>query len=117
RAGVYAQAGDFLRAASEYETARQLLADSVAVHPDDWQWRIAYAKALAGSGARTEAVQQVRRALSSVSAARESPNPDVLLGAATVYAMVNENDRAIQLLEALLRDPAAGLRATPAYLR
>ena len=124
RAMAYSDAGDPARARVYYDSARVMLQDSVAAHPNDPRLHIALGMALGGLGLRTDAIRAARRAmeLAPISAGIESAT-GFMGGAAEIFASLGENDAALRLLEQLLQMPAGReasvplLRVDPAFDR
>lgn len=115
---VYSEAGDSARAVAEFESARDVLADSVTAHPDDAEWRIALAQAWAGVGEGSRGVREIEKALALIPRVPKVENDAKLLaGAAAALAMAREHDRAIEILERLLKHPTAGLYTSVPLLR
>jgi serine/threonine-protein kinase len=106
--------GDRARARANYEAARSLLADSVAVHPDDPRIRIALGLAYAGLGRKQQAVQEARRAMELAPLSQNNPRATAFMGgAAEVLAQAGDTDGALELLELLLAMPAGREASVP----
>ncbi len=124
RGMAYDATGDSTTARAHYDTARAMMEDSVAVHPNDPRLYIALGMSLAGLGRREDAIRAAQRAMVlapiSVDVARATC---FMGGAAEIYAFLGENDSAIALLDRLLQLPAGReasvplLRVDPAYDR
>ena len=116
--------GDATRAAAEFDTARVMMEDSVAAHPNDPRLHIALGMALAGAGRRSDAIRAAERAMELAPISVDIVRATCFMGgAAEIYAWVGENDSALRLLDQLLRLPAGReasvplLRIDPAYDR
>ena len=124
RGVAYADLGDATRAAAEFDTARVMMEDSVAAHPNDPRLHIALGMALAGAGRRSDAIRAAERAMELAPISVDIVRATCFMGgAAEIYAWVGENDSALRLLDQLLRLPAGReasvplLRIDPAYDR
>jgi serine/threonine-protein kinase len=122
RAQVYEALGEKSRARADYEAARVMLVDSLAVRPNDSRMRIALGLAYAGLGRKEEAVAEARRAMEIVPLAQNSTGATAAMGAAVeIFARVGEREAALELIEILLAAPAGReisvplLRVDPAY--
>ena len=131
RAQTYEALGDRARARSNYEAARAMITDSLAVHPDVLtsaasspvaNMRTALGLAYAGLGRKQEAIREARRAMELVPLSTNTQAATAAMaGAAEVFVQAGETDAALELLELLL-GMAAGhdvsvslLRGNPAY--
>ncbi len=124
RAMAYAEAGDPARARANFDSARAILQDSVAAHPDDSRLHIALGLALAGLGQRDGAIRAAERAMDLAPLSTDIVRATCFMGgAAEIFASLGENDAAIRLLDRLLQLPAGReasvplLRVDPAYDR
>jgi Flp pilus assembly protein TadD len=99
--------GDRAGARKNYEAARAMLADSVALYPNDPRIRIALGLAYAGLGRRHDAVREARRAMELAPLAENNPRATAFMGGAVeVFSQAGEKDAAFKLLELLLAMPA-----------
>jgi tetratricopeptide (TPR) repeat protein len=121
---AYTDIGDSLRARAEFDSARVMMEDSVAVHPSDSRLHIALGMALAGLGRREDAIRSAQRAMALAPISADIVRATCFMGsAAEIFAFLGENDAALRILDQLLGMPAGReasvplLRADPAYDR
>jgi len=124
RGMAYRELGDSARARAQFDTARVMMEDSVAAHPDDPRLHIALGMALAGLGRREDAIGAAQRAMALAPTSADIIRATCFMGgAAEIFAALGENAAAIQLLDQLLQMPAGReasvplLRVDPAYDR
>jgi tetratricopeptide (TPR) repeat protein len=124
RGMAYGGLGDSTRARAQFDTARVMMEDSVAAHPDDPRLHIALGMALAGLGRREDAIRAAQRAMALAPISADIIRATCFMGgAAEIFAALGENAAAIQLLDRLLQMPAGReasvplLRVDPAYDR
>jgi serine/threonine-protein kinase len=117
RAQCYRALGDAQRARQQYDVARRVLEDSVAVRPDDGSIHASLGLAYAGLGRRRDAVRAARRAMEIAPVESNSPGATAFMGMAIeVFALAGEHDEAFKLIELLLSMPA-GREVTIPFLR
>ncbi len=124
RGMAYDVTGDSAIARAHYDTARAMMEDSVAVHPNDPRLYIALGMSLAGLGRREDAIRAAQRAMALAPMSADIARATCFMGgAAEIFAFLGENDSAISLLDRLLQMPAGReasvplLRVDPAYDR
>jgi tetratricopeptide (TPR) repeat protein len=124
RGMTYADLGDSARALAEFDSARAMLVDSLAAHPDDPRLHIALGMALAGLGRREDAIRAAERSMALAPISADVIRATCFMGgAAEIFAALGEADAAIPLLDRLLQMPAGReasvplLRVDPAYDR
>jgi tetratricopeptide (TPR) repeat protein len=124
RGRAYHDLGDSARARAQYDSARAMLEDSVAVHPNDSRLHIALGMAFAGLGRREDAIRSAQRAMALAPITEDVVRATCFMGgAAEIFAFLGEKDAALGLLDQLLGMPAgreasvALLRVDPAYDR
>ena len=99
--------GDLPRARSAYQTARQLLEDSVAAHPREPKIHVALGLAYAGLHRRADAMREARTAIDLVPLSEDhSASTAFMGGAVEIYAQLGEADPALELIELLFTMPA-----------
>jgi Flp pilus assembly protein TadD len=114
-AQLYAVRGDTVRARAYADTAR--LADQAALNdaPDDAQSVAELGLALAYLGRSTEAVREGQRAVRLMPVNRDAiAGPYMAYVLARIYVLVGQQEHALDILEALTRQPYF---LTPAWLR
>jgi len=108
RAQVYRMMGNETQARANYGQARFLLERIARLEPADARRRMPLAHAYAGLGMDEEAVQQARKAVELASSTKDAINgPAFLEQLAEVYAIVGQEDAAIDQLEHLLSAPGS----------
>jgi tetratricopeptide (TPR) repeat protein len=100
--------------------AKDLLDAQLKQSPDSPELRIQLAKVLAYLGEKDTALAEARRATDLLPESKDAfGGPEITAGAAEVYCIVGENDRAIQALDGLLSRPSnvtvPGLRLSPIW--
>ena len=88
--------------------------------PDSEEGHIQLAKTLAQLGERDAALSEAQRATELLPESKDAfGGPEITEGVAQVYAIVGDNDRAIEILEGLLSRPSAvtveGLKVNPIW--
>lgn len=117
RAQSYEALGERTKARAHYETARVVLADSAAAHPDDPSIRVSLGLAYAALGRRQDAVREAQRAMALAPVSANSVAATAAMGVAVeVFARAGEVDAALKLVELLLAMPA-GREVTVSFLR
>jgi eukaryotic-like serine/threonine-protein kinase len=117
RAEIHEAMRDRPNARMHYETARAILVDSLAAHPDDPSIQAALGLAYAGLGRTDEAIQAATRAMELMPMDRSAMNATAFMGIAVeVFARVGQLDRAFELLDVLFSMPA-GREVTVPFLR
>jgi serine/threonine-protein kinase len=117
RARLYEAQGDGRLARANFATARSVLQDSLAAHPDDPRIRVTLGLAYAGLGRTSEALREARRAMELAPIARGSWVATLVMGdAVEVFAEAGEVEAALELLELLFSMPA-GRTVSVALLR
>ena len=124
RGMVYADLRDSIRAVAQFDSARAMLEDSLAVHPTDPRLHIALGMALAGLGRKPDAIRAAEQAMELAPISSDVVRATCFMGgAAEIFVSLGENDSALRLLNELLRLPAGReasvplLRMDPAYDR
>jgi serine/threonine-protein kinase len=100
--------------------AKELLEAQLKQSPDSPDMRIQLAKVLAYLGEKDAALAEARRATDLLPESKDAfGGPEITAGAAEVYCIVGENDRAIQVLDGLLSRPSnvtvPGLKLSPIW--
>jgi serine/threonine-protein kinase len=117
RAEIYHDLGDSRKARRNYEIARAVMIDSIAVHPADRSIHAALGLAYAGLGRKREAIAEAERAMDVNFSANSGKAKTAFMGIGVeTFARVGEHDRAFQMLE-LMFSMASGREVTPAFLR
>jgi tetratricopeptide (TPR) repeat protein len=117
RAEAYRGLGDSVLARRNFEIARSLLADSIAVNPGNSSMRSALALAYAGLGRKEAAVREAEKAMDLSGFATNTMNATAFMGLAVeTYARIGEIDRAFQMIELMLTMPS-GREITVPYLQ
>jgi tetratricopeptide (TPR) repeat protein len=116
RAEILHGIGDHSNARIQYDAARAVLVDSLAVHPDDPSIRAALGLAYAGLGMADDAVREANRAM-ELRPLGSSLGATAFMGIAVeVFGRVGQLDPAFDLLELLFSLPA-GREVTIPFLR
>ena len=122
RAWAYEDMGSLALARTNYDSARIMVDEMLAQHPGDPRLHIAQAFALAGLGQKDAAMRAAEQAMALRPLSANIVAATCNMGsAAEVFAYLGENERAIALLDQLLRLPAGReasvplLRVDPAY--
>ena len=114
RAQTLERMGNPASASSAYETARALLEDSVAAHPQAPSIRIALGLAYAGLHRRADAMREARTAMELVPVAGDAVSATAFMGGAVeIFAKLGEADAALELIELLLAMPAGREMSVP----
>jgi serine/threonine-protein kinase len=114
-AQLYALRGDSARARAFGDSARLAIGADVRANPDDAQRRVLYGLAAAYAGRAAEAVREAERGMSLQPVGRNAyVGAYVQHQAARAYLLAGRPERAIELLEQLLRMP---YYLSPAWLR
>jgi tetratricopeptide (TPR) repeat protein len=114
RGWAYEDMDSMPQARANYDSARIIVEEKLARHPNDPRLHIAHAFALGGLGQRAAAIRAAERAM-----ALTPLNADVVVAtcnmgaAAEVFSYLGENERAIALLDQLLRLPAGREASVP----
>jgi tetratricopeptide (TPR) repeat protein len=124
RAWAYEDMDSLALARANYDSARVMVDEMLARHPGDPRLHIAQAFALAGLGQKDAAMRAAEQAMALRPLSANIVAATCNMGsAAEVFAYLGENERAIALLDQLLRLPAGReasvplLRVEPAYAR
>jgi serine/threonine-protein kinase len=89
-----------------FSHARELLEKSINSRPDDPDAHAQLANALANLGEKEAALKETAIALKLLPMGKDAfHGPDILLGAAQVYALVGDKARALQTIRELLAHP------------
>jgi TolB-like protein/Tfp pilus assembly protein PilF len=107
-------------ARAAFEKAKSTAEEQVRRSPDSEDAHIQLAKVLAQIGEKEAAVAEVQRATDLRPESKDAfGGPEITAGAAEVYAILGENDRAIEILDGLLSRPSAitveGLKINPIW--
>ena len=106
RAQTYALRGDIARARGYADTARIGFAQQLRAAPNDPQRHVLLGLALAYLGRKAEAIREGERGLALMPIANDAFNgPYYQHQLARIYTVVNEPDKALDLLEPLIRMP------------
>ena len=104
RMGVHDEAG----AREAFAKARSLAEARLKQNPDDASAQAQLGEALAWSGEKEAAVAAAQRAVELLPESKDAfEGPEIVSSLATVYTIVGEHDRAIELLDGLLRRPSS----------
>ena len=100
--------------------AKDLLEAQLKESPDSPDMRILLAKVLACLGEKDAASAEARRATELLPESKDAfGGPEITAGVAEVYAILGDNDRAIEILDGLLSRPSAvtvqGLKVSPIW--
>ena len=107
-------------ARAAFEKAKSSAEEQVRRSPDSEDAHIQLAKVLAQLGEKEAAVAEVQRATDLRPESKDAfGGPEITAGVAEVYAILGENDRAIEILDGLLSRPSAitveGLKINPIW--
>ena len=100
--------------------AKSIAEDNLKRSPDSEDAHLQLAKALAQLGEKESAVAEAQRASELLPESKDAfGGPEIAAGVAEVYAILGDNDRAIEVLEGLLTRPsgvtAQGLKINPIW--
>lgn len=100
--------------------AKSIAEDNLKRSPDSEHAHLGLAKVLAQLGEKGSALQEAQRASELVPESKDAfSGPEIASGVAEVYAILGDNDRAIEILNGLLSRPsdvtAQGLRVNPIW--
>jgi len=105
-AGLYGVEGDRRRAAAYADSARAAFEQQLTATPDDPQRNVLLGVALAYMGRRDEAVRAAERGVGLLPIAKDAQNgPYYVHQLARIYVLLNEPEKALDQLEALLKIP------------
>jgi serine/threonine-protein kinase len=114
-AGIYEMEGDRRRAAAYGDSARVAFEQQLTASPDDPQRHTLLGVALAYTGRKEAAIREGERGLALMPPERDSQSGTYFLHQlARIYILTGEQDKAIDLLERLLRMP---YYLSPGWLR
>jgi TolB-like protein/Tfp pilus assembly protein PilF len=107
-------------ARAAFEKAKSSAEEQLRRSPDSEDAHIQLAKVLAQLGEKEAAVAEVQRATDLRPESKDAfGGPEITAGVAEVYAILGENDRAIEILDGLLSRPSAitveGLKINPIW--
>ena len=115
RAQTHFVRGDTAMARAYADSARLGFEETLADNPDDPQRRVLRGLALAYMGRKAEAIREGERGLALVPAADDGyTGPYLQHQLARIYILTGEQEKALDLLEPLLREP---YYLSPAWLR
>jgi TolB-like protein/Flp pilus assembly protein TadD len=111
---------DELEARAAFLKAKTAAEEQIKRSPDDAKPHMQLAKALAQLGAKEAALAEAQRASELQPESKDAlDGPHITEGVAEVYAIIGDNDRAIEILDGLLNRPsyvtAQGLRVNPIW--
>ena len=111
---------DELEARAAFLKAKTAAEEQIKRSPDDAKLHMQLAKALAQLGAKEAALAEAQRASELQPESKDAlDGPHITEGVAEVYAIIGDNDRAIEILDGLLNRPsyvtAQGLRVNPIW--
>jgi len=100
--------------------AKNAVEEQLKRSPDIEKTHIQLAKVLAQLGEKDAALAEAHRATELLPESKDAfGGPEITAGAAEVYSILGENDRAIEILEGLLSRPSAvtveGLKVNPIW--
>src|SRR5256886_1259887 len=100
--------------------AKELLEAQLKLSPDAADMHIQLAKVLAHLGEKDAALAEAQRATELLPESKDAfGGPEIAAGVAEVYAILGENDRAIEILDGLLSRPSGvtvqGLKVNPIW--
>jgi TolB-like protein/Tfp pilus assembly protein PilF len=109
-------------AQAAFQKAKSQAEERVRQSPDSEDAHIQLAKVLAYLGEKNAALAEAQRATELLPESKDAfGGPEITVGVAEVYAILGENDRAIQILDGLLSRPSAvtveGLKTNPIWDR
>ena len=112
--------GDESQSRAAFLKAKGICADNVAQKPDDADAHIQLAKLEAWLGEKDAALAEAKRAMELRPESKDAfEGPQVTGQVAEIYAILGENDRAIELLDGLMNRPSdmtvSGLKLNPAW--
>ena len=107
-------------ARAAFEKAKSAAEEQVRRSPDSEDAHIQLAKVLAQLGEKEAAVAEAQRATDLRPESKDAfGGPEITAGVAEVYALLGDNDRAIEILDGLLGRPSAvtvqGLKVNPIW--
>lgn len=104
---IHAFRGEPALAETSFESARLACAAQLAEQPEDDRAETCLGHAYAGLGRRAEAIEHARRAVDLVLSGRGVGEPNIFRRweVARIYARVGEAERALEILEDILRGP------------
>jgi TolB-like protein/Tfp pilus assembly protein PilF len=111
---------DDSRARVAFLKAKSIAEEDLKRSPDSEDAHLGLAKVLAQLGEKESALQEAQRASELVPESKDAfSGPEIASGVAEVYAILGDNDRAIETLNGLLRRPsgvtAQGLKVDPIW--
>jgi len=100
--------------------AKKIAEENLKRSPDSQDAHLGLAKVLAQLGNKDSALQEAQRATELVPESKDKfSGPEIASGVAEVYAILGDNDRAIETLDGLLSRPsgvtAQGLKVNPIW--
>ena len=99
--------GDSPRATAAFTAARAILEQRLAIKPEDARTLAVLAQVDAGLGHKELAIQEAQRAVDLMPVSKDIYDGALVLeGLAQVYTLINEPDRAIELLQKLVAMPS-----------
>jgi len=99
--------GDAERARSHFESARNLLESEVAERPEDYRVRSSLGIVYANLGRKEDAIREGELAVKHMSVEKNAViGPFRVEDLASIYAVVGEHDKALDLIEYLLSIPS-----------
>jgi serine/threonine-protein kinase len=112
---THALRGDAARARAYADTARVALAEQVRETPNEPQRRVLYGLTLASTGRVAEGIAEAERGAALVPPSRDAvTGPYLQHQLARVYLLVGQHEKALDVLEPLLRIP---YHLSPGWLR
>ncbi|HEY0674273.1 MAG TPA: tetratricopeptide repeat protein, partial [Longimicrobiales bacterium] len=116
RAWAYEEMDSLAQARVNYDSARVMLENRLQQHPADPRLHIAQAFALAGLGQKAAAIRAAEQAMALAPQSANIVAATCHMGAAAeVFSYLGENERAINLLDQLLRLPAGREASVPLF--
>jgi TolB-like protein/Tfp pilus assembly protein PilF/predicted Ser/Thr protein kinase len=104
---LYENIGDKINARAEYEKARAVLEKAVNEHPDHAPTHMALGDVYARLGRRKDALREGLRAVEMLPASKDAiVGPDLECMLAYIYARIGEKEKALDLLEKHVGQPA-----------
>src|SRR5436190_8994241 len=108
------------RAQAGFLKAKSIAEDNLKRSPDSEDAHLQLAKVLAQLGEKESALAEAQRASELLPESKDAfGGPEIAAGVAEVYAILGDNDRAIEVLEGLLTRPSAvtveGLKVNPIW--
>jgi len=100
--------------------AKSIAEENLKRSPDSEDAHLGLAKVLAQLGEKESALREAQRATELVPESKDAfSGPEITSGVAEVYAILGDNDRAIEILDRLLSRPsgvtAQGLKVNPTW--